>query len=155
MADRVIAACTLMLAGLYFWGIFSIRVPLIEDSLGPRSFPMLIGAGLVIAAVLLLLESLRRPAASTATVAPDDTAEPKRNLRTVLSVAAATALYFVAFVPVGYVLSTAAYLSGMILWFYRGNRWLAVGVAIGFALVTYLLFTYGLRARLPRGPLPF
>lgn len=67
----------------------------------------------------------------------------------------ATALFFALFVPLGFVLSGAAYLvvEARIL----GSRRLArdVVAAALFAVGLYLLFVRVLTVELPRGPLPF
>src|SRR3954466_13624865 len=59
MADRIIFVFTLVLAGVYFYATEQLPSLEIGDPLGPKAFPRLLGVGLVITAIVLLLEILR------------------------------------------------------------------------------------------------
>ena len=67
MADRVIFVCTLILAGVYFYATEQLPSLEIGDPLGPKAFPRLLGIGLVITAIVLLLEILRARKTTPAT----------------------------------------------------------------------------------------
>jgi len=152
-ADRIIATCAIGLAIIYFWGIANIQVPQVEDALGPRSFPILLGVALLIAAGMLFFESRR----SAAKAEPNDKSaaiSQAHDFPLVAALAAVIVVYFLAFEPLGYVLSTSIFLGSLILYFYRGSRLIALCSAVGFAIVTYLVFTKLLGARLPSGILP-
>lgn len=151
-ADRIIATCAIGLAIIYFWGIANIQVPQVEDALGPRSFPILLGVALLIAAGMLFFESRSTTKAGSK---DKSAAIPQaHHFPLVAAVAAVIVVYFLAFEPLGYVLSTSIFLCSLILYFYRGSRLTALCSAVGFAIVTYLVFTKLLGARLPSGILP-
>ena len=59
MTDRIILACTLVLAGVYFWATAQIPSLELGDPLGPKAFPRMLGVGLLIAAAMLLAEIVR------------------------------------------------------------------------------------------------
>ena len=65
-----------------------------------------------------------------------------------------TGIYYAAFEPLGYVVSTLIYLLGLMAWFNRG-KWVAnVATAALFAGLSYWMFV-ALDVRLPTGILPF
>ena len=66
-----------------------------------------------------------------------------------------TALYYVAFEPVGYILSTLIYLSALLFYFHRVNPLINLGYAAAFTAVAYLLFTNFLQVVLPPGILQY
>ena len=66
-----------------------------------------------------------------------------------------TALYYVAFEPVGYIVSTLVYLSALLIFFHRVNPLINLGYAAAFTAVAYLLFTNFLQVVLPSGILQF
>lgn len=153
MADRVIFVCTLILAGAYFYATEQLPSLEIGDPLGPKAFPRLLGVGLVIAAIVLLLEILRaRKAAPKAKVA-----DPQARGATLVvgAVALWTLLYFVLFERLGYILSTSIYLLVLTGYFNRGKTVANVTTSILFSVISYLMFTKLLGVNLPPGILPF
>jgi putative tricarboxylic transport membrane protein len=158
MVDRIILACTLVLAGVYFWATTQIPSLDLGDPLGPKAFPRMLGVLLLLGALMLFLEMLRgRRNDKQAGVAGggQSAAQWATHHWMVVGVAAWTALYFVAFEPLGYVLSTAAYLLGLTEYFNRGRRLMNVLTSTLFALGSYLMFTKLLGVNLPPGILPF
>ncbi len=155
MTDRIILACTLLLAGVYFWATAQIPSLELGDPLGPKAFPRMLMAGLLIAAVMLLLEILRDSARqkSEGSSAAKWRWEPHQWV--VVGITAWTALYVVAFEPLGYMLATVIYLLGMMTYFNRG-RWLMNGLtAVLFVMISYFAFTKLLGVTLARGIIPF
>src|SRR6476660_1690005 len=59
MVDRVIFVCTLILAGVYIYATEQLPTLEIGDPLGPKAFPRLLAIGLVITAIVLLVEMVR------------------------------------------------------------------------------------------------
>ena len=161
MADRVIFVCTLLLAGVYFYATEQLPSLEIGDPLGPKAFPRLLAIGLIITAVLLLLEIMRarkrRATASpvlTATQAPLEQTD-RRAYAIVGLVIVWTFLYFLAFERLGYVVATSVYLFALMAYFNRG-KWLANALtAVLFCAGSYYMFTALLGVTLPRGILPF
>ena len=152
-ADRVICVVTLVLAAVYFYATAQIPSLEIGDPLGPKAFPRLLGAGLVLSAVLLFVETARAKGKETGRSARSR--EARRHLWMIAAVAGWTALYFAAFEKLGYVIATAVYLLALMACFNRG-KWLAnVLTCVLFCVASYLLFTKALGVTLPRGVLPF
>lgn len=154
LADRVILACTVIIAVVYLYA--STQIPMLEigDPLGPKAFPQLLGIALLIACAFLAWEILR---ARHVQPAPEQATEPKfegRVIRVLLVIVAWTSVYYMVFEELGFIVATALYLLPMMVWFNRG-RWMAnVLSAVLFAVGTYFLFVK-LEVRLPQGILPF
>lgn len=111
----------------------------------PAAFPVAIGVLMLAAAVLLLVETLRtRRVVVTEAI----------DARPFASTAIATAAFLFAFVPLGFLISAAAFLpvQARILGSRSPVRDIAVGIV--FAIAVYLLFVRFLTIDLPSGPLP-
>jgi putative tricarboxylic transport membrane protein len=154
MADRVILACTVLLAVIYLYASTQIPVLEIGDPLGPRAFPQLLGVAMLIACAFLGWEIWRARRAEPGE-APAEPVKVEGNvIRVLLVVVVWTALYYLVFEQLGYILATGVYLLPMMVWFNRG-RWIAnVGSTVFFVAFTYFLFVK-LEVRLPQGVLPF
>ena len=143
----------LILAGVYFYATEQLPTLEIGDPLGPKAFPRLLGIGLVIAAVVLLLEILRARKTAPAgqrTEAPDHSA-----YLVVGGVTIWTFLYFLVFEPLGYIIATSIYLLALTAYFNRG-KWVAnVLTSVLFCVGSYLMFVKALGVNLTRGILPF
>lgn len=152
MADRVISVLAFALAIAYLLAARQIPVLEIGDPLGPRAFPQLLGAGLVIAAALLFFETLRKPARGTA-----DSVQPT-HAGSHFGVAALavvwTGAYFLLFETLGYIVSSAVYLLVLMAVFNRGRWTMNVATAVLFSAITYWAFTQQLGVTLPAGILP-
>lgn len=155
MADRIIFVCILVLAGIYFWATQQIPSLEIGDPLGPKAFPRLLGIGLLITAAMLLAEILRD---RKAVKAPSSSSEPKEASTTGIVVGAvvATAVFFLLFEHVGYLITTTLYLLAMFHFFYKKGRWMTnVLTAVIYGVGSYFAFTSLLGVNLPKGILPF
>src|SRR5690242_8514008 len=106
MADRVIFVCTLVLAAVYLYATEQLPSLEIGDPLGPKAFPRRLGAGLVLTAIVLLVEMIRgRKGAPAAAAKPPEPVD--RRAVIVVGVAAVwTLVYFLVFETLGYVLAT-------------------------------------------------
>ena len=158
MADRIILACTIVLAGVYFWATAQIPTLDLGDPLGPKAFPRMLGVLLLLGALMLFLEIFRgrRNDKQPGVKGGGETAAQwAAHHWMVLAVSVWTALYFVAFEPAGYVLSTTAYLLGLTFYFNRGRHLMNGLTSTLFALFSYLMFTKLLGVNLPPGILPF
>jgi putative tricarboxylic transport membrane protein len=154
VTDRIILVSILLLAAVYFYATSQIFSFEFGDPLGPKAFPRLLGAGLLVTAALLGMEMWN---ASRARPAPASTAArtDKRHWLVVGAAIVWTAIYFRLFVPLGYLPATAIYLLVLTAYFNRG-KWLTNALtSILFSIISYLLFAQLLGVRLPRGLLPF
>ena len=156
MADRIIFVCIVVLTGVYFWATSQIPTLEIGDPLGPKAFPRLLGAGMIIAAVLLLLEMLKARKAESKPAEPT-AAEPRDigSYKIVAGVAVVTGLYFVLFEPLGYAVSTGLFLLVMTAYFNKGKWWTNGLTAVLYGFGSYYAFTSLLGVNLPRGIAPF
>ncbi|MGH2450753.1 MAG: tripartite tricarboxylate transporter TctB family protein [Candidatus Limnocylindria bacterium] len=127
------------------------------DPLGPRGFPLLLGAGLAACGLVLLAAPLtarwRRPAPTLAeTLADEEERAPLSWPRAVAAVGA-TAVYLAALVPLGALLATVAYALALLLIQGGVGRRAIAATAVAFPLVLILLFGVALGIPLPAGPL--
>lgn len=157
MADRVIFVLILILAGGYFYATEQLPSLEIGDPLGPKAFPRLLGAGLIVTAIVLLFEMLR--AKKTVPAQPvQKTAESESERRGVYFMIAGvvvwTFLYLLVFEPLGYVIATTIFLFALMAYFNRG-KWVTNALtAVLFCVGSYWLFKV-LGVNLARGILPF
>jgi len=154
LADRVILACIVVLAAVYFYATAQIPTLEIGDPLGPKAFPRLLGVGLLITAVILFFEIRRAPKSPRAKRSRASAAE-HRHLWVIAGVSGWTALYYAAFDPLGYVFSTALYLIGLTSYFHRGKPVANGLTSVLFALVSYVLFVKVFGVALAAGMPPF
>ncbi len=152
MTDRIIFVCTLLLAGVYFWATAQIPSLELGDPLGPKAFPRLLGIGLLVSAAMLLMEILRDRKKPKAADAPAWRWERHDWVVVILSVW--TALYILAFEPLGYMLSTTIYLLALTWYFNRGRHLMNVLTCVLFSVISYFAFTQLLGVNLARGILP-
>ena len=59
IADRVIFACIIVVAAVYFYATAQIPTLDIGDPLGPKAFPRLLGVCLLLTGALLLFEMIK------------------------------------------------------------------------------------------------
>ena len=153
LTDRIICAVTLVLAVVYFYATAQIPSLEIGDPLGPKAFPRLLGIVLLIAVVMLFIETLKAGKGDTPRVRVPR--ESRRHLLLIGGVTLWTALYFSTFDSAGYLVSTAIYLFVMMAVFNRG-KWIANTLtAVLFAIGSYVLFVKVLGVALPTGLLSF
>jgi putative tricarboxylic transport membrane protein len=154
MADRVIFVCIVVLAAVYFYATAQIPSLEIGDPLGPKAFPRLLGIALLVTGGILLMEMLGARA--------DKTQETVRGAavdRGVIMVIAAvvvwTAVYFVLFEPLGYVIASTIYLIALTVYFNPGRWVMNVTTSALFTIISYLMFSKLLGVTLAKGILPF
>jgi putative tricarboxylic transport membrane protein len=152
MTDRIIFACTLVLAGLYFWATAQIPSLELGDPLGPKAFPRMLGVGLLIGAGMLLAE-IRRGRRNGPPQQSVWSWDPGNWV--VIAVAAWTAAYVASFEYLGYLLATLVYLLVLTGYFNRGRHLMNGLTCVLFVAGSYLMFTKLLGVNLARGLLPF
>jgi putative tricarboxylic transport membrane protein len=151
-ADRIVFVCTIVIGVVYLYATTQLPTLEIGDPLGPRVFPLLLGACLLGGAVILGFEIWRdRRKASPAATQPRF--EP-RVVAVLAGVTIWTGAYYLAFDSLGYVLATTLYLLPLTAYFHPGHRIANIATPILFSALTYWLFVT-LDVRLPKGVLPF
>lgn len=152
MASVSLGIAALVAAAIYGFGILQIPPKVFGDPLGPRVFPLLILGALLVVAVCLLIEGARNGPWKES--AKSFAAFVRTDLSVVAGVAAWLLLFYVALRPVGYMISVAVFLTGLMLFFYHGRRWISVVTAISFSVVSYFLFARLFEVPLPAGISP-
>jgi putative tricarboxylic transport membrane protein len=117
---------------------------------------------MLLSGLLLAWETWRKQAGSAGSARHERqydaaAAEPgaeRRHQLVLVAMVAWTALYYVAFEPVGYLVSTVTYLSALLFYFHRVNPLVNLGYAVAFTALAYLLFTDFLHVVLPSGIAP-
>ena len=154
MADWILAICTAVGAVVYLYSDSKLPQLQVGDPMGPQVFPALIGIGLLGSALLLMLETWRKhqPAGAQAGPEPDHVHKDALSHQLILAgMVLWTALYYLAFEPLGYLVSTLVYMFVLLACFNRG-RWLVnAACAVGFTLIAYAVFTRFLQVALPQG----
>ena len=147
-----LAAVTTVFAVAYIRATAALPIPQLVDPVGPRAFPYLLGGGLLACSAGLVAEGLVlfRDEAVVAG-AGFDLADPR--YRIAAGVMGWTLAYYVAFGPLGYILSTTLFLVGLIYVFDGRRLWTALTVSPGFAVASYFLFNNLLDVFLPAGTL--
>ena len=104
-------------------------------------------------------EAATRAPSQAATLAPsaaaprshDDIRKGRHQTVVLLAMVVWTALYYTAFEPVGYMVSTAVFLGGLLSYFHRGHYRTNLLVALGFVVIVDLVFSRLLNVPLPAG----
>jgi len=149
----VLLAGTVGLASAYFYAIFAtIQVRAFGDPVGPRMFPILLGCALALSAAMLAYEIWSKPTSEESASAQSGN---RQGAVIIAAVAALTFAYFMAFEPLGYVVSTFVYLILLSSYFHKKKHLINISSAVLFSLGTYLLFAKILQVPLPSGVLPF
>jgi len=151
----------LVLGLVYLAFAFTIEPdPSTTSVLGPQVAPIVIGIVTVACALALVVQAIRRadppeaaPAADPEAGAEDDAAPASGlaglNQRQVVISFAIFAAYIVAFIPLGYLLSTFLFLVAMTTYVDRKKLLRNCIFAAVFSPAVYALFTYGLQVQLP------
>jgi putative tricarboxylic transport membrane protein len=155
--DAVLIACVVVFAVTYLWADSLLPASSLGDPLGPRVFPALVGSGLLLSAVLMVVELVaksRAPAKAPEAPVEDDAQDSPTSRKsgwTLAGVALWTALYYVTLDHVGYLIGTLVFLGGLLSFFNRRRYWLNAIVAIAFTLIVDALFTYALGTPMAEG----
>jgi putative tricarboxylic transport membrane protein len=156
MSDWILAVCTIIGALGYLYADSQLPEHSIGDPLGPTIFPAIIGLGLLGSGLLLMLETYNKKQAAAAVAAPAAAPpEDRRRQLILVGVFLWTAIYYVAFEPVGYIISTIVFLMGLLSFFHRGKQLINIAVAVGFTAFAYTLFDQFLGVSMPPGLLDF
>lgn len=158
-----------LLGGLVmFVGALQIdRAPGSASVIGPAVFPMVISLAMIACSLALVVTGARSPDSADTeeeVVSPDHEettademagllVEPPVDRRRVLVTFVLFVAYVVAYIPLGFVVSTILFLVALPTYI-QPDKWLRnTSFAIGFAGLTYLLFNYVLEVALPNGNL--
>jgi len=150
MSDIILAITVIAGSAVYLRAALNLPQLSLGDPLGPQIFPSLIAIGLALSGGLLLIEVFRRKPAAAGDVPPQRHGSRYEYLL-LGGMVAWTAVYYAAFEPVGYVVSTLVYLFGLLCVFQKGRWVLNVIYAGAFTAAVYLVFGHLLHVVLPAG----
>jgi putative tricarboxylic transport membrane protein len=145
LGEAVLAAFILLLGVFVAIETANLRTGPGYAAIGPKLFPWLVAAGLVLVGLALLYEARAGAIAHPAGFQLD--------LPPALAVTAGLVLQMLLMRPAGFVIATAALFVAVT--YALGSRRILLNVAIGLALcaITYVAFTRGLGLVLPAGVL--
>ncbi len=162
--EYILAAVLVAFGGVVIALAWEITPGVLTDALGPRFFPLALGAGILLCGLLLAAAELLfrgKPsvagplsdaALSDAGPEGDEEAGPFSLARFVGAIAA-TALYVAAFELLGYLLTTPPYIAAILL-IHGGTSKRALLIAPFLStIVLYATFRFGLLIPVPDGPL--
>lgn len=151
LGDLLIALGVLALGGFFAYGAFGVSVTQSYSRVGPRFFPFLVAAGLLLCGALLLVQALRGKAADPEG-GEDVDADAPTDWRAVLLIAAGLVGTAFLMEPLGFPL-TAALLFWTVALAFGSRNLFAPVIGLGLALLVHLAFTRLLDLNLPAGVL--
>jgi putative tricarboxylic transport membrane protein len=141
MSDRIFGGIGIALAIFYIWSATLVEIPFISDPVGPRSFPMIIGALLGLASLVVL-------------VRPD--AEPHwpeaGRLAEIAGAVAVMTAYALLLPDLGFVIATAV-ASAYLTWRLGTTPMMSLVSGVLTSLGIYVVFHLIRGLSLARGPL--
>lgn len=148
MARRNVIAALVLIVLAIVYGILTDGLPnrSLPNTPGPSFFPWLIAGGLLVLAVALLVQGLKKPG---------DTADTAGNVMGGRQAAALAwyALYLAALPHAGFISAGIPFFAGlMVLYGARRPHWIALG-SIAAPVSLFLLFRHLFLIPMPRGPL--
>jgi putative tricarboxylic transport membrane protein len=143
-ADRALAVAVLLLGFVLLSGISSIDVGAGYDRVGPRSFPFLVAASLIILGAALGALTFRKRLGERA-------AKPSLNRTSATFVLLTLALYVALLQPAGFVVASSMQFYLIARAFGSRTAIRDVLVAIAFSIVLFFVFSNGLGLQLPPG----
>ncbi len=151
--DRVTGLVSLVLGVIYFVATKNLPESAVADPIGPRAFPFIISAGMVIVGLIL---ALKRDALTEKNRAVIFNLSTEKGLMLDIAYTCVAGIIFgLILEPVGYLISSFLFMTAMM--FITNGRRIVYNVSVGlaFALITYGLFFGLLDVSLPRGILTF
>ena len=130
--DRIFGAVMIVVALGYILSATTIQVPLFPDPLGPKAFPLMVAAGVIICSLFMIL----RPDA-------DPEWPPAKALMTIAFAVVVLVGYAFALKPLGFLIPTA--LAAGILSYQLQPRPVAAALTgLGLSIGLFVLFRYAL-----------
>ncbi len=143
MGDRIFGAIGIVIAALFIWQTSVIEESFIQDPVGPKGFPFIIGALLGISSLVIMLR-------------PDPNPEwPAAGRLFEIGFAVVVLIaYAMALPDVGFVFATAV-ASAILSWRLGAHPVPAVLAGVGIAVGIYVVFHLILGLSLAKGPFGF
>lgn len=155
--DLGAAGFLIVFGAIVMWLARSIPLGVQTDPLGPRAFPLALGAGIILCGILLAVGfaffrsvASRRPPIPESDEEGEEPADSGSRGRLVGTILA-TAAYLLLFERLGYLLSTPLYAVAILLLYGRISRRALLAAPLAITVALYVTFHYGLRLPLPTG----
>ena len=132
-SDRIFGVVMIIVALGYFLSARTIQTPLFPDPMGPKSFPMMIAAGVILCSIVIVLK-------------PDDEPHwpPSQALFAILIAALVMVGYAYALKPLGFLIPTA--IASAILSYQLSPRAPQAAITgLGLSVGLFILFKYALK----------
>lgn len=142
-AALVIAAVLAGIAVVIFWQTSLMRVPPIQQRVGPTVFPYIVATGLLLLSVGTVFSAFRNGF-------PERGADDYRPIAWIVGGLVAQILLLST---AGFAIATGVLFACTAKGFGRGPLWQTIPIGIVFSLIVWLAFAIGLRLSLPMGVL--
>lgn len=149
MFDRIFSLLLMVLAVALYWHSDTMTTELTSGNVGPEVLPRLLAAALLVTATLNLVTALRTQRVASPRESGEGSGEHKRFFVLVGLLVA----YALLMEPLGYVISTFAFLLAAIQTMERGKLLKSAVIAAAFSGGVYLLYVKVALGSLP--PMPF
>jgi putative tricarboxylic transport membrane protein len=146
---RFLPAIPFALAIVYLYFTEQIRETGLGTQISAKAFPRLLSLALAVGAVLWFMEVSREAKRAEPASQPGVAEEGWGHIGVIAAAIAWTAVYYLAFQWLGYLLTTTVYLLPLTIYFNRG-RWVAnILTSVLYPLGSYYLFAHILGVTLP------
>lgn len=142
-AAFVIAAILAGIAVVIFWQTSQMRVPPVQQRVGPTVFPYVVASGLVLLSIGTLVSGLRRGF-------PERTPD---QLGPILWVVGGLLGQILLISTAGFSIATGVLFACTARAFGRGPLWQTLPIGIVFSFIVWFIFARGLQLSLPQGVL--
>jgi putative tricarboxylic transport membrane protein len=142
-AALVIAAILAGIAVIIFWQTSQMRVPPIQQRVGPTVFPYVVASGLVLLALGTVVSALRNGFPERS----------KDDYRTIFWIVAGLLLQILLLSTAGFSIATGVLFAFTARAFGQGPLWKTIPIGTVFALIVWFIFARGLQLSLPYGVL--
>lgn len=142
-AALVIAVILAAIAIIIFWQTSQMRVPPVQQRVGPTVFPYIVASGLAILAVGTLISALRNgfPARSKDDYAP------------IAWIVGGLVAQILLLSTAGFSIATGVLFAFTAKGFGRGPLWQTIPIGVVFSFIVWFIFARGLQLSLPQGVL--
>jgi putative tricarboxylic transport membrane protein len=142
-AALVIALILAVIAGVIIWQTSLMRVPPVQQRVGPTVFPYVIATGLLALAVGTVVQALRGTFP----------AREKGDMGPMLWIVAGLLAQIMLLSTAGFAIATGLLFAFTARGFGRGPLWQTIPIGVAFSLLVWFIFARGLQLSLPAGPL--
>ena len=142
-AAFVIAAILATIAVVIFWQTSQMRVPPVQQRVGPQVFPYIVATGLALLSIGTFVSALRNgfPERSKDDFAP------------IAWIVGGLVAQILLLSTAGFSIATGVLFALTAKGFGRGPLWQTIPIGIVFAFIVWFIFATGLQLSLPAGPL--